>query len=64
MIGAIIGVWAAALFDGMVSLQLPPLVAAAVSSGCLLWLTGCFHEDGLCDSLDGFGGGLTKDQVR
>ena len=24
---------------------------------------GCFHEDGLCDTLDGFGGGWTKNQI-
>ena len=58
LIGAVIGVWAAAIYDALEStLKLPPLVAAAMSSGCTLWLTGCFHEDGLCDTLDGFGGG-------
>ena len=41
----------------------PPLIAAALSSGGTLWLTGCFHEDGLCDTLDGFGGGWTKSQI-
>ena len=64
LIGALIGVWAAAIYDGLTTtFKLPPLVAAAMSSGCSLWLTGCFHEDGLCDTLDGFGGGWTKNQI-
>lgn len=28
-----------------------------------VWLTGAFHEDGLADMLDGFGGGWTKEQI-
>ena len=60
--GAVVGLWAAAMFDAAASLW-PPLVAAALSSGGTLWLTGCFHEDGLCDTLDGFGGGWTKAQI-
>ena len=62
LLGALIGVWAAAIFDAAASLW-PPLVAAALSSAGTLWLTGCFHEDGLCDTLDGFGGGWTKSQI-
>ena len=59
LIGALIGVWAAAIYDAAACVW-PPLVAAALSGGGTLWLTGCFHEDGLCDTLDGFGGGWTK----
>ena len=62
VLGALIGVWAAAFYDAAASIW-PPLVAAAMSSGGTLWLTGCFHEDGLCDTLDGFGGGWTKAQI-
>src|SRR5699024_601639 len=28
-----------------------------------IWLTGAFHEDGLADMFDGFGGGWTKEQI-
>ena len=45
LLGALIGMWAAAFYDAAVSLW-PPLVAAALSSAGTLWLTGCFHEDG------------------
>ena len=30
---------------------------------CQVWLTGCFHEDGLGDTLDGFGGGWSRAQI-
>ena len=59
---AVVGVWASAIYDAAASLW-PPLIAAALSTGGTLWLTGCFHEDGLCDTLDGFGGGWTKSQI-
>ena len=62
LIGALIGFWAAAFYDAAASLW-SPLVAAALSMAGTLWLTGCFHEDGLCDTLDGFGGGWTKSQI-
>ena len=62
LLGALIGIWAAAFYDAAASLW-PPLIAAALSGAGTLWLTGCFHEDGLCDTLDGFGGGWTKAQI-
>jgi adenosylcobinamide-GDP ribazoletransferase len=43
-------------------LGLPPLVAALWSLGATLLLTGGFHEDGLADTADGFGGG--RDRAR
>lgn len=40
-----------------------PLVAALLSTAATVRLTGAFHEDALADSLDGFGGGWTAEQV-
>src|SRR6266446_5756736 len=44
-----------------------PLVGVLVGGGAALvfvvFLTNGFHEDGLADSFDGFGGGWTKDRV-
>ena len=38
-------------------------MAAAVATGATVWLTGCFHEDGLADTIDGFGGGWGRAQI-
>lgn len=41
----------------------PPMLAVALSMLASLLLTGAFHEDGLADSADGFGGGFDKARV-
>ncbi len=38
-------------------------IAAIFAVSSTIWITGAFHEDGLGDTLDGFGGGWTKDQI-
>ncbi len=43
--------------------HLPRLVAAVLTIGLLVTITGCFHEDGLADAADGFGGGHTRVKV-
>jgi len=58
VIGTVLGCMYAIL-----SLGLPPTVAACVSVSFGLYVTGCFHEDGLADSADGIGGGWSKSQV-
>lgn len=40
-----------------------PWIAVLLSMVVTIRLTGAFHEDALADSLDGFGGGWTRDQV-
>jgi adenosylcobinamide-GDP ribazoletransferase len=45
------------------ALQLPTGIAVLLSILAGLLLTGGFHEDGLADSCDGFGGGWSKHQV-
>jgi adenosylcobinamide-GDP ribazoletransferase len=45
------------------STVLPPLVAAGLALGVGLLLTGAFHEDGLGDVADAFGGGRTRADV-
>lgn len=59
LVGALIGALAGgALWLGL-ALGLPPLAAAAGALAVSLTLTGAFHEDGLADCADGFGGGMT-----
>lgn len=41
----------------------PPVVAVILAFVVRLLLTGAFHEDGLGDFFDGFGGGRTKDDI-
>jgi adenosylcobinamide-GDP ribazoletransferase len=55
--GCSAGVWIAA------SLVLPTGIALLLSMVARLLLTGCLHEDGLADFLDGFGGGTTRERI-
>ena len=57
VIGALVGGAAALLWHWV-----PPLVAAAVAISVGLLITGAFHEDGLGDVADAFGGGLTVER--
>lgn len=57
LIGALVGGVAAAMSE-----LVPPLVAAAVAVAVGLLVTGAFHEDGLADVADAFGGGFTVER--
>lgn len=62
VVGLLIG-GAAALVHLLLAPHLPRLVAALLVITFLVLITGCFHEDGLADSADGFGGGWSREQV-
>lgn len=68
---------ASARFYPLVGLLVGSLSAAVLWVGCMFWsplvaavlaiaagmaMTGCFHEDGLADTADGIGGGLTRER--
>ncbi len=62
----LIGYLVAALSGGVflvLAHLLPQGVAAAIAVGCGIWMTGAFHEDGLADLCDGFGGGYGNEQI-
>ncbi len=58
-VGLLVGLLCAGMF-WLGSLLFTPLVAAVISTAFGIRLTGAFHEDGLADSCDGLGGGLTR----
>jgi len=62
LVGVIVGAGTALGFVGLQKvLPLPASVLGAVISAAVM--TNGFHEDGLADSFDGFGGGWTKDRI-
>jgi nicotinate-nucleotide--dimethylbenzimidazole phosphoribosyltransferase len=63
IVGSIIGAFAANFFLLFSFLSSSKLVGAAGASAASVWLTGCFHEDGLADVFDGYGGGWGKEQI-
>lgn len=65
LIGWLVGAVAAAVYWLVLRTVPAQGVAVAVSMGATLLLTGAFHEDGLADCADGFGGGYTpEDRLR
>ena len=62
LVGALIG-GVAALAYGLALMLWPPAVAVLISMAATIALTGAFHEDGLADTFDGIGGGLTRERA-
>ncbi len=62
LVGLVIGSGAVFLQRMLISHLSRPLIALVLLVYLVL-ITGCFHEDGLADTADGFGGGWTRDQV-
>jgi adenosylcobinamide-GDP ribazoletransferase len=61
VVGALIGLIVGGIAVGLAE-WLPLGVAAAVAVAAGLLITGAFHEDGLADIADAFGGGWTREQ--
>ena len=62
LVGALVGLAGAAVTEAA-ALWLPAGPAILLGMAATLLLTGAFHEDGLADACDGFGGGWDKAQV-
>ncbi|VVE09583.1 adenosylcobinamide-GDP ribazoletransferase [Pandoraea fibrosis] len=62
LVGVFVGAVVALLTVAMGQLWSPPL-AIALGLGVSVLLTGAFHEDGLADSVDAFGGAFTRERV-
>lgn len=65
LVGALLGLIAAAMYGLAWHLGLTSFIAATLAIGVLVLATGGLHEDGLGDMADGFGGGRTRaDKLR
>ena len=62
LVGWLVGGVAAGVWWGA-SLVFPAGMAAGLSLGATLLLTGAMHEDGFADLCDGFGGGTTREKT-
>ena len=60
--GLIVGCVGAAAFALPFVLGLGSFIAAAIAIATLTFATGAFHEDGLADTFDAFGGGATRER--
>lgn len=63
IVGALLGTAAAIVLSILSKIGAPGLLAAAFTLAIMGFLTGAFHEDGLADTADGFGGGRDRDHV-
>jgi adenosylcobinamide-GDP ribazoletransferase len=59
--GALVGGIGALVYWAAYQIGLPSLPAAALALAATLATTGCLHEDGLADTVDGFGGGKDRE---
>ncbi|MEM6899026.1 MAG: adenosylcobinamide-GDP ribazoletransferase [Pseudomonadota bacterium] len=62
LVGACIGGVSALIFIGVNEI-LPQAIAVLFAIMAGLFFTGAFHEDGLADTFDGVGGGLTREKA-
>lgn len=63
LIGCIIGLFAAVFWKFAFDISGSYVLGSIFATGSSVWLTGCFHEDGLTDTFDGFGGGWNQQQI-
>ena len=62
LVGVLVGALSAAVFEACRLVFTQP-VAVLISMVATLLVTGAFHEDGLADSCDAFGGGYAREDV-
>lgn len=62
LVGALVGSFSALVFyQATFVFPAPVAILFAIAAGLLI--TGAFHEDGLADTFDGIGGGLTRERA-
>ncbi|MGH9936686.1 MAG: adenosylcobinamide-GDP ribazoletransferase [Blastocatellia bacterium] len=62
LVGALVGASGALLHAALLNF-LPPSTCALLTLVYFAFITNAFHEDGLADAFDGFGGGWTRERT-
>ncbi len=62
VVGIAVGLIGALAYWIAFRFRLPPLACAGLALAATMAVTGCLHEDGLGDTLDGFGGGRSRER--
>lgn len=62
LVGALVGASGALLHAALLNF-LPPSTCALLALVYFSFITNAFHEDGLADAFDGFGGGWTRERA-
>lgn len=62
LVGMILGLTGYAIYIGAIFIGLSNEIAVCLALASGMLLTGGFHEDGLADTFDGFGGAFTKER--
>jgi adenosylcobinamide-GDP ribazoletransferase len=62
LVGAVTGALGGAAYAGGWLAGVPPAISAVWTLTVIVLVTGAFHEDGLADTADGFGGGPTRER--
>jgi adenosylcobinamide-GDP ribazoletransferase len=62
IVGAVIGGLGGVFYALAIRIGLASSLASLLAVGCMILLTGALHEDGMADTIDGFGGGRTAER--
>jgi len=62
LVGGVVGGVGGLAYWLLDALTLPPAVCAITTIATMIIATGAFHEDGLADAADGFGGATTREK--
>lgn len=63
LVGCLMAALQVAVLYGLQGLAVPPVLQAVIVTIIMVLLGGGLHQDGLADMADGFGGGMTRDDV-